>query len=242
MISAAQGSGSVDQAVLDLLAPWDGAMRADRSEALIFTAWMREAVKGVYRDDLGGAFDRYLDYRALALIRLLEGRATARDWCDDRTTPERETCATAMATALNRALRDLEARYGKDRSQWRWGVAHRAVSEHRPFGSVGWLARFFNVEVQSPGGNYTLNRGRADLNGERPFANKHAASFRAIYDLADLERSLYIQTTGQSGNPFSPSYRSFARRWAEGKYIEIPTKRETIAKMLSGTWTLTPQP
>lgn len=242
MIAAAQGSGSVDQAVLDRLATWDAAMHADPPEALIFTAWMREAVMVVYRDDLGAAFDRYLDYRALALIRLLEGRATARDWCDDRTTPERETCTTAMATALNQALRDLEVRYGKDRSRWRWGVAHRAVNEHRPFGSIGWLARFFNVEVQTPGGNYTLNRGRADLDGERPFANTHAASFRAIYDLADLERSLYIQTTGQSGNPFSPFYRSFARRWAEGKYIEIPTKREAIAKMLLGTWTLTPQP
>jgi penicillin amidase len=242
MIAAAQGSGAVDQTVLDRLSTWDAAMRADRSEALIFTAWMREAVKIVYRDDLGAAFDRYLDYRALALIRLLEGRAAARDWCDDRATPERETCATAMAAALGRALRDLEARYGKDRSRWRWGVAHRAVSEHRPFGSIGWLARFFNVEVQSAGGNYTLNRGRAPLDGERPFANTHAASFRAIYDLADLERSLFIQTTGQSGNPFSPFYRSFARRWAEGKYIEIATRRETIAATPLGTWTLTPQP
>jgi penicillin amidase len=232
----------VDQAVLDGLTTWDASMRADRPEPLIFTAWMREALKDVYRDDLGTAFDRYLDYRALTLIRLLEGRATSRDWCDDRSTPERETCATAMATALNRALRDLEARYGKDRSKWRWGTAHRAVSEHRPFGSVGWLARFFNVEVPSAGGNYTLNRGKADLVGERPFANKHAAGFRAIYDLADLERSLYIQSTGQSGNPFSPFYRSFARRWADGKYIEIPTKREAIAKTLLGTWTLTPEP
>jgi penicillin amidase len=115
------------------------------------------------------------------------------------------------------------------------------VSEHRPFGSVDWLARFFNVEVRSAGGNYTLNRGKADLDGERPFANRHAAGFRAIYDLADLERSLYIQSTGQSGNPFSRFYRSFARRWAEGKYIQIPTKREAIAKTLLGTWTLTPQ-
>jgi penicillin G amidase len=244
MIAAAQGSGSADQAVLDLLANWDASMRADRSEPLIFTAWMREAVKVVYRDHLGAAFDRYLDYRALALIRLLEGRATSRDWCDNRTTPERETCATAFATALDRALRDLEARYGKDRTRWRWGRAHRAVSEHRPFGSIAFLGldRFFNVEVESAGGNYTLNRGRADLTGERPFANTHAAGFRAIYDLADLERSLYIQTTGQSGNPFSPFYRSSARRWAEGKYIEIPTKHEAIAKMLLGTWKLTPQP
>src|SRR5262249_19572444 len=121
---------------------------------------------------------------------------------------------------------------------------HRALSEHRPFGSITFLGldRFFNVEVDSAGGNYTLNRGQADLRGERPFANTHAAGFRAIYDLADLQRSLSIQTTGQSGNPFSPFYRSFARRWAEGKYIEIPTRREAIAKMLLGTWMLTPQP
>jgi penicillin amidase len=244
MISAAQGSGAADQTVLDRLTTWDATMRADRPEPLIFTAWMREAVKAVYGDDLGPAFGRYLDYRALALIRLLEGRAAARDWCDDRTTPERETCATAMATALNGALRHLEARYGKDWSQWRWGRAHRAVSEHRAFGSITFLGldRFFNVEVDSAGGNYTLNRGRADLVGERPFANKHAAGYRAIYDLADLESSLYIQSTGQSGNPFSPLYRSFSRRWAEGKYIEIPTKREAIAKTLLGTWILTPQP
>jgi penicillin amidase len=241
MIAAAQGSGSADQAVLDRLTTWDARMRADRAEPLIFTAWMREAVTVVYKDDLGPAFGRYLDYRALALIRLLEGRATSRDWCDDRATAERETCATAMATALNRALRDLEARYGKDRSKWHWGAAHRAVSEHRPFGSVDWLARFFNVEVRSPGGNYTLNRGKADLDGERPFANRHAAGFRAIYDLADLERSLYIQSTGQSGNPFSGFYRAFARRWAEGKYIEIPTKREAVAKAALGTWALTPE-
>jgi penicillin amidase len=203
---------------------------------------MREAVKIVYRDDLGSAFDRYLDYRALALIRLLEGRATARDWCDDRTTPERETCSTVIGTALNRALRELESRYGKDRSKWRWGEAHAALSEHRPFGSVSWLAEYFNVEVPSAGGNYTLNRGRADLSGERPYANTHAASFRAIYDLADLDRSLYIQPTGQSGNPLSPFYRSFASRWAEGQMIEIPTRREAIAKTLLGTWTFTPQP
>ena len=96
--------------------------------------------------------------------------------------------------------------------------------------------------ARAPGATTRSTAARADLDGERPFANKHAASFRAIYDLADLDRSLYIQTTGQSGNPFSPFYRSFARRWAEGKYIEIPTKREAIAKMPLGTWTLTPQP
>ena len=107
MIAAAQASGSVDNAVLDELTTWDAKMGADRPEPLIFTAWMRAAVKAIYRDDLGPAFDRYFNYRALALIRLLEGRATARDWCDDRTTPERESCGSVLAAALNDALKAM---------------------------------------------------------------------------------------------------------------------------------------
>ena len=241
MIAAAQAGGAVDHAVLDQLTTWDASMQADRPEPLIFTAWMREAVKAIYRDDLGEAFDRYFDYRASALIRLLEGRAKGRDWCDDRATPERESCADVLAAALNRALRDLKARYGDDPSKWRWGRAHRAFSEHRPFGAVATLGWLFNVEVASPGGNYTLNRGKAEFAEDPPFASRHAASLRAIYDLADLDRSLFIHTTGQSGNPLSPFYRSFAKRWARGEYIEIATKRPDIAKVALGTWKLTPR-
>ena len=121
MIAAAQAGGSVDHAVLDQLTTWDATMRADRPEPLIFTAWMREAVRAIYRDDLGAAFGQYFDTRATALIRLLEGAATGRDWCDDRTTPERESCGAMLAAALNRALGDLEVRYGKDRSQMALG-------------------------------------------------------------------------------------------------------------------------
>src|SRR4029079_614505 len=160
MIAAAQAAGSVEHAVLDQITVWDGTMRAERPEPLIFTAWMREAVRAIYRDDLGEAFDRYLGSRAVALIRLLEGRATSRDWCDDRTTPERESCGAVLAGALNRALHDLQLRYGGGRSKWRWGTGPTAFTEHRPFGLVGGLAPFFNVEGTSGGGHSHLNRGQ----------------------------------------------------------------------------------
>jgi penicillin G amidase len=62
----------------------------------------------------------------------------------------------------------------------------------------------------------------------RPFANRHAASLRAIYDFADLERSLFMHSTGQSGNFLSPWYANFADRWAKVEYITIPTRRESI--------------
>ncbi len=242
MIAAAQAGGEVDNAVLDQLTVWDANMRADAPEPLIFSAWVREAVRAIYQDDLGPAFPLFFDTRAPALIRLLEGNAKGRDWCDDRVTPARESCGSILAGALKSALGDLERRYGPDRSKWRWGAAHVAQGEHRPFGLAGGrVAAFFNVQVPSPGGDYTLNRGKMSFGEEPPFANRHASSYRAIYDLADLDASLYIHTTGQSGNAFSPAYRSFAERWSKGEYITIPTKRAEIDKVAAGTWRLAPQ-
>ena len=87
---------------------------------------------------------------------------------------------------------------------------------------------------------YTLNRGQVDFGADNPFANRGAASCRAIYDLADLDSSLFIHTTGQSGNPFSPFYRSMAERWSKGEYIRVPTARVEIERGAIGTWTLRP--
>jgi penicillin amidase len=240
MIAIAQASPGVDDKVLDQLTAWDGRQTLGSTESLIFAAWMREATRGIFADDLGPAFQRYFDSRPQALIRLLEGKATARDWCDDRRTPTRETCAQVLAESLARALKDLETQLGPDRTTWRWGDVHAAVNEHRPFGMVAALAPFFNVEVPSAGGDETLNRGKSDWGSARPFANRHASSLRAIYDFADLERSLFMLPTGQSGNPISRHYRDFAARWAAVDYIEIPTSPEAIARTATGTWTLTP--
>ena len=99
MIAAAQVGSGANAAVLDQLTAWDGVMRADAPEPLIFTAWLREAVRAIYRDDLGAAFERYFDERATAVTRLLEGSAKSRDWCDDRTTPVRESCGEVLAAA-----------------------------------------------------------------------------------------------------------------------------------------------
>jgi penicillin amidase len=242
MIAAARRVGGGEEDALRRLAAWDARMQADASEPLIFMAWVRESVRAIYRDDLGDAFEPLFDMRAPALIRLLEGRATGRDWCDDRTTPAQETCAQVLATALAKALADLRARYGADVSAWRWGRAHVALSRHAALGELPLIGALFNVEVPSPGGDDTLNRGLVDFRSPEPFANRSASSFRAIYDFADLDRSLYMQTTGQSGNPFSPHYRSFAERWAKVAYIEIPTNRTRIAALAAGSWRLSPAP
>ena len=154
MIAAARRAGSADRGVLDRLERWDATMRADLVEPLIFTAWERETVRAVYRDDLGSAFERFFSTRALALTRLLEGRATSRDWCDDRSTPSRETCDDVIAGALMTAMAELDKLYGADRAV-ALGLRTFRLGRASPFGLVPGIASFFNVGVPSPDA-YTL--------------------------------------------------------------------------------------
>lgn len=240
MIAAARPAAPQHLDVLDRLARWDAEMRADAAEPLIFMAWLRESVRAIYGEDLGLAFAQFFGPRAKTMIRLLKGEAGTRDWCDDRRTGGRESCADVLASSLRRALRELEAQFGRDRTQWSWGKAHVAHGEHQLFGNFPLIGQYFNVGLASPGGPYTLNRGVVDFGSDMPFANRHASTLRAIYDLQDLDRSLFIQPTGQSGNPFSRYYRTFEKSWSEGRYIGIPTDRAAIEQQAIGTWTLVP--
>jgi penicillin amidase len=221
-----------------LLHGWKGNMAVDSAAALAFAAWYRELTRLVYADELDDLFKEGWDMRAAFMISVMKGERGQERWCDDVRTPAKETCATQAARAFELAAKDLEERYGAI-GGWRWGTAHTAASDHRPFGFVPYIARFFNVAPPTAGDTYSVNVGHFFIRDEaRPFANRHAPSLRAIYDLADLDRSLYMQSTGQSGNVLSPWYASFADRWAKVEYITIPARREAI--VAAHTLTLRP--
>ena len=59
---------------------------------------------------------------------------------------------------------------------------------------------------------------------DEPFASHHTASLRAIYDLGDLDRSVFVHTTGQSGNPLSANYDSLALPWSERRYVPLSAR------------------
>ena len=64
---------------------------------------------------------------------------------------------------------------------------------------------------------------------------------RAIYDLADLDKSVYIHSTGQSGNLLSPLYRNFAERWSRVEYIPMSMKKSDATADSLGTLWLQPR-
>ena len=223
-----------------LLSKWDGEMDANRLEPLIFSAWYSELESQIYADEFGSLFREAWRYRPQFVWNVLNGRQA---WCDNVETATVEACDQIVAGALETAVSDLAEEYGKDMSKWRWGDAHYAHMRHLPFTLVPVLNEFFDIRFAASGGPFTVNRGKYDISDDQaPFAQTHGSTYRAVYDLSDLERSLYILVPGQSGNPLSPDYDSFVRPWRDIEYIPMTTDRREYAAGARGTVVLNPAP
>jgi penicillin amidase len=119
------------------------------------------------------------------------------------------------------ALYELSEKYGNRIDSWRWGQAHQAYQDHEILGKIPFLSWFVNIRQETSGGDNTLQRARTIGTGDNPYANVHAAGFRAVIDFADPNSSLFIISTGQSGHPFSKHYDDLAQLWSRGEYIPM---------------------
>ena len=233
----AQVTGETASQALTLLRAWDGTMDRDRPEPLIFSAWYRELTRLVYADELGDLFYDYWGFRPIFMANVLSGDG---QWCNDISTGPRETCAGQISLALERALSALQDEHGEDIGDWRWGKPHRAHSEHRPFSGQPFVGALFDIDLPSSGDAETLNAARFRISDlEHPFRQFHGASLRAIYDLGDPNRSLFIHSSGQSGNILS-GYRNFAEAWRNVDYVPMTTDRREIEIDAKGTLILEP--
>lgn len=240
-------AGERERKALELLKTWNGSMTEESREALIFNAWMREASRQIFRDELGEELmSDYWEQRNMhqPMVNVLKNINGQGRWCKNggsESLARESECKALLEKSLRIALTDLEQRYGKNMMEWKWGAAHVARSEHRPFGNIPFLSQIFDIRVPSPGDTYTVNVGRYNLRNEsEPFTSRHAAGLRALYDLSDLENSRFIHSSGQSGNVLSSLYGSYVQRWRQGAYIPMQMKRESIEKEKLGILRLEP--
>lgn len=233
--------GTAYQDVRTALASWDGDMLRERFEPLIYAYWHRAFARLAYSDELGSQFMRYWAARPEVLLPMLRGENGYATWCDNINTALVETCAGLAAQALDEAMAEASAEYGEDWRKWRWGDAHIIIQTHRPFSNVPVLKNWFEIRMEGDGGHEAINVSPFRFSNENPFHSSMGPSYRAIYDLADLDVSRYVIPTGQSGNPFSPHYDDLAPLWRDGQFIMISTKRADIEKDAIGTLRLKPE-
>lgn len=232
LFKSARSSHALQPSIQSAIDGFNGGMSADSVAALVFNSWVDQLTRILF-SRLGDSFTEEYGRRHFrgAVINQISNPDST--WCDVHTSAERENCQDAANLALQRALNDLSQRYGKSTNDWRWGIAHHAVSEHRPFKNIPFLSGLFNVSVPFPGDAFTVNVGRPVLNNPKaPFAANHAPSLRAIYDLNDPEQSVFMFPTGQSGWVQSQRYRNLSDAWANNQVIPLAMKPKQVQREL----------
>lgn len=222
LLAALEGQSLGDAAARarEILAAWDYRMDREAAAPLIFAAWLRALDAQVLGPELGPLFEEFASWTG-AGAGTLAARESVQDWCGLALAAARETCAESFATALETAVAALSATYGDDPAEWRWGDTHRARFAHPLLDRMPVLGELFSAEIETDGDNFTVNRGTARPGPGMSFPHLHGASLRVVFDLADLDRSLFMLPTGQSGNPLSPHFLDLVARWRDGGFLTI---------------------
>lgn len=201
------------------LGSWDFRMQRDRVEPLLFTAWLREFNRQILADKLGPLFDEYWGLHPDVIENILTAHTA---WCDNRETPEVETCAQQLSAALDRALDDLNHRYGGDPNLWRWGTAHPALFPHPLWSHLPFVSSLLALAIPDDGAFDTIDNGTSFIRDETdPFAAVHGPTMRMIVDLAAPDGARFMVTPGQSGNLLSSHYDDLLRPWRDVTYFSF---------------------
>ncbi|MEQ8698992.1 MAG: penicillin acylase family protein, partial [Bauldia litoralis] len=239
LMSAFKPSKDTAQAALARLAKWDGAMTLDRSEPLIFMAWLAELNRRLYADELGQMGQRFVGLRGDVVKNILTEH---KDWCDDRTTKVTESCADILGASLDAALAFLSDRHGDDPALWRWGDAHFADFSHPVFRMVPGLNQLTRLRIANSGGPHTVNKAAMNVRDKSaPFADRHGPGYRGIYTFDDLDKSRFTIATGPSGNPYSRFYDNLLVAWRDLRHWTLAPLTPADRKTAVGTLSLVPK-
>ena len=210
----------------ELLAGWDHDLAAGSAAAALWEMLVDELARRAVgrREPLTAEYltDREL-FRCRALPQLLtEGRLSDED-VDAAVGAAWERCASLM---------------GDDPSAWRWGDVHHARFVH-PLGRMPGLESMF-VAAELPLGGDEQTVRNAGFEGDGPFDVSVIPSWRAIYDLGDIDRSVGVLPTGQSGNPASPHWNDQSTAWLADALRPLPFTRRAVEAAATSRLTLVP--
>ena len=193
---------------LALLDGWTGTMSVEAPQPLIAEAWLSELEQALAAaaGDPGESATDTLDFTAATL---LASKAKTR-W--------RPLFSRTLASSTHR----VAARWGEEPRQWRWGEAHHAVFENvlwQRIPVLGWLRQ---ATPAVGGDDSTVDvQSAVPARDDASFHALHGAAFRGVYDLADLDRSRFVISTGESGNVFSDHLLDLTETWQHGGSVRL---------------------
>ena len=199
--------------IFDRLKEWN--YQADGGdEPALFYIFEQSLAENIFLDDVEEAalVQRNWLYKILDFPR--GGRFDSEDighWVDDANTPEQETMDDMVRKSLKGAVRYL-AENGKGTS---WDRRHRIRFQH-PLGRSLLKILFNRGPYYTSGGRGCLKA--ASFENISDFSVNHTSTFRLILDFSNIEQSLLINSSGQSGHFLSPNYADQISLYVRNRY------------------------
>jgi penicillin amidase len=217
-------AGESERRGLDEVRRWDLRYEPDSVGATVFEVWYWQFLGDLLGDRLGKPL--LDDYRQVGLSQVpsivaLMGRPDD-PLFDDRRTPRVEHRDDVVRRALTDAVAWLAKRYGSEPGGWRYGRVHSVTLVHQPLGQSGiapLMWAFNSATYPARGTAFTVDAAMPDFT--QPFAVVFGSSQRMIVDLADLDRSLWVNSTGECAAPFHRHREDQTARWIDLDYYPL---------------------
>ena len=235
-----ESASSNEAAALDLLKNWDYQAKADSPAAAIFEAFWRQLLQNTCNDDLP---ENYWPEGGSRYGEFMRNLSVDAGWWDDKTTLDVvETRDEILKKSLVNAVAELEKILGKDISKWNWGDLHTSTFRNETLGESGLPpieALFNRGPFRTSGGSSIVNA--TAWNALEGYQVTDVPSMRMIVDLSDLNNSMTIHTTGQSGHAYHAHYIDMAQLWADINYYSMSWDQTKIMSEAEGHLVLKPK-
>ena len=228
--------------ILGELAAWEGEHDLTSTAPTLYYKWLYHTLRLAMEDELGKeGFESYL--QTFMMIRSTAHFLTheSNQWWNNKTTQGKETREEIVEAALKVSLEELSLQFGENQESWKWEKA--VIVEHpHPLGSQKPLDKLFNVRTEAVEANEeAVNKLAFDLNGTGIYKVTSGPAMRILLDFENVEESVSVLPTGNSGNRFSKHYADQKELYVEGKYRPQLMNKEDILNDAKGTLKLKPR-
>ncbi|UAM96904.1 penicillin acylase family protein [Polaribacter litorisediminis] len=222
----------LEKKAINVLENWDGQYLKTSIGATIYNRFLYEFLRATYQDELGTSFPLFINSQLQdQALPIQINRETSVWWDNIHTTSKVENREEIILSSFKNTIKFLESQLGSSIDLWFWKRVISVEHEHVIGKAGGILRSFFNVgPFETIGGNEVINNQIFKLDSTGIYKITSGPSTRRIIDFSDVENSLAILPTGQSGNVFSEHYKDQAQKYLEGKYVKMILNIDELKK------------
>ena len=220
-----------EQEALQNLKDWNGEYKKEDTAPTIYNRFLYEFLEGTFKDELGESFPMFMQTPLMKKMIAVQAKKTVSVWFDDVTTEPKETKSDIVQRSFINAISFLENQLGDTVSLWSWSKVISVEHGHALAAGGETLRKIFNVGPFSmDGGNEVINNQLFTLNETGIYKVKAGPSTRRVIDFSNIENSVSILPTGQSGNIFSKHYKDQAQKYLNGEFVKTMLNKDEIER------------